>query len=479
MTEQNIRLELLNSLLVTPHRKLDVMAGVHKRIMTTDPLFYGHLAVWYFRTGDVRDHKELFMANLLVSDLEEHRGAAFELLQQMPPYQVSRVIAFMKQHMGKVPRSTRTAVTRYLRTQEADPKRFDRTVLRARKSLKHLYASLHIKPGARANQILFTNRPPEDSLAFAVKSLVKASTPAEQARIILEKRIPFTTAVGAVNSLTPAVLVALTANMTPQEVINNLKMLTARGAMEHDEVRALIEEKIAAARNDRRVSAYKAKVAAEQLGAGSPLTEQLEEVTQTRVRARGTIKRPTALLVDKSYSMSAALEVGKRLGAMISGITESPLYVYAFDDIAYPIVCQSDQIADWEKAFRHLKASGCTSVGVAVEMMRIAKVKVEQIILVTDEGENRHPYFVKAYEQYRDELGCEPSVIIVKVGNAVDYVETKLRVARIPYETFTFSGDYYALPNLIPYLTRPSRVELIMEIMAVALPRREELPAAS
>ena len=51
--ERDMRLEMLNSLLTTPHRKLADVAELHKGLLERDPLFYGHLAVWYQRHGDV------------------------------------------------------------------------------------------------------------------------------------------------------------------------------------------------------------------------------------------------------------------------------------------------------------------------------------------------------------------------------------------------------------------------------------------
>jgi hypothetical protein len=38
---------------------------------------------------------------------------------------------------------------------------------------------------------------------------------------------------------------------------------------------------------------------------------------------------------------------------------------------------------------------------------------------------------------------------------------------------FQFNGDYYSLPNLVPMLARPSRLELLMEIMSYPLPQRQ------
>ena len=242
--EQDQRLNLLNSLLTTPHRELEKVASLHKEMTNKDPLFYGHLAVWYQREGEVRDHKEVFLANLLVSAVTEHREAGFVMLQELPPYQVARVLDFMKRSLGKVPRSTRTAIEQYLRKREADPKFFDRAVLRQKKAIKQLYASLHIKPNERAEAILFKEHPPADSLLFALKQLSKAETPEAQAALIVAHRLPYPIAVGALKTMSPVVMIALINAMSPQEVINNLNALKQRGAFENPEVKQLIDQKL-------------------------------------------------------------------------------------------------------------------------------------------------------------------------------------------------------------------------------------------
>jgi hypothetical protein len=472
--ERDLRLEMLNSLLTTPHRKLEEVAELHQIMVEIDPLFYGHLGAWYYQNGEVRDHKEVFVGNLLTSPLTEHRDAGFVLLQKLPPYQVGRVIDFMKRHRHKVPRCARTAVTRYLRDREKNANFFDRAALRNRKAMKHLYATLHIKPNPRADAILFKETPPEDSLAYLVKQLAKAESPAEQAALIVEHNIPYTIAIGTVKQLTPTVLVALINSMSPQEVINNLKSLQGRGAMEHPEVKALIEQKLKDAQTSDRVSAYKARIASDAAQLDTDTTAQLEQITNEQVKKRGKIKKPTALLVDKSGSMDKALEVGKRLAAMISGISEAELYVYAFDTMPYPVTAKGSELSDWERAFQHIKAGGRTSIGCAVEALRRKKQQVEQIILVTDEGENSSPYFPDAYQTYCREMGALPNVIIVRVGRFYTWVETQLKQKQAPVETFTFGGDYYSLPNLVPLLSRPSRLDLLMEIMEIPLPVRED-----
>lgn len=471
-TERDMRLEMLNSLLTTPHRELEKVAALHDDMLNRDPVFYGHLAVWYQAEGDVRDHKEVFVANLLASEMEEHRNAGFTMLQAFPPYEVARVVDFMKQHKGKMPRSARTAVTKYLRTREADPAFFDRAALRGRKAMKHLYATLHIKPGERAEAVLFKDAPPEDSLAYALKLLAMAETPLEQAQIIVDKRIPYTIAVGAVKQVTPTVIVALINSMTPQEVINNLGSLKSRGAFENAEVKALIDEKLKAAAKSDRVSALKGRVAAEAAELDRETVERLNRVADEQIKKRGKITKSTALLVDKSGSMTEAIEVGKQIAAIVSGITEAELFVYAFDSIAYPIKAAGKELSDWEKAFRGIQAVGNTSIGAPVEVMRKKKQLAEQFIIVTDEGDNTTPYFHDAYEAYKRDTGFTPSVMIVKVGSASDLVERQMRNRGAQLDTFTFAGDYYSLPNLIPMLSRPSRLELLMEILETPLPER-------
>ncbi|HEY0082305.1 MAG TPA: vWA domain-containing protein [Pyrinomonadaceae bacterium] len=472
--ERDRRLEMLNSLLTTPHRRLEEVAALHREMVEGDPLFYGHLAVWYARHGDVRDHKEVFTANLLASTVAGHRGAGYVLLQELPPYQVARVVDFVKRTRGGLPRSARTAVARYLREREENPRHFDGAALRARKSMKRLYAGLHIKPGTRADAILFKNAPPVNSLAYALKQLAHAGSAAEQARLIVEHGIPYTVAVGAVRTLTPVVLAALVNAMSPQETINNLKSLKERGALAHAEVKTLVDEKLAGAATDTRVSAFKAVRAAGAACVDRATTARLEHAASEQVRKRGRITKTTALFVDKSGSMTLALEVGKQIAALVSGVTEAALYVYAFDTMAYPVVSAGDgALADWERAFRHLRADGGTSIGAPLETMRLRRRKVEQIIIVTDEGENTAPYFNGIYARYCADLNVTPHVVIVKVGAHSDYLERQMRQSRVDFETFTFAGDYYALPNLVPLLSRPSRLELLLEIMETPLPQRE------
>lgn len=512
--ERDPRLEILNSLLTTPHRELAKIRPVHAELAAKDPRFYVRLAAWYADHGDVRDHKEMFIITLILNDYEGHREVGLAMLRDLPPYEVARVLDFIhgrrKTKLVRVepkagknrrmrpdpsaepaaksptqkfvedfglfqnpPRALKTEITRYLREREADADWFDGSVLAARKAIKRLYALLHIKPGERAQKILFDENPPEDSRLAALKTLARAKTPADQARAVIENRIPYKVAASVVQKMTPTVLLALIEVMSPQEVINNLAALSRRGALDNPDLKAMIERKLESAKTSARVSAFKAGEAIKSADWSADVREKLEQVTDAQVKAKGRISRPTALFIDKSASMSIAIELGTRLGSLISAICEQDLFVYAFDSIAYPIERTGHDLASWEKALHGIKADGATSCGVPFELMTRKRQYVEQVIVVTDEEENTAPLFVEALVKYREALNADPAVCFVRTPGASTQLETQCQKAGIWCDAFQFSGDYYALPNLVPLLSRPSKLELLIEIMDYPLPQRK------
>ncbi len=286
--EHERRAGLLNTLLTTPHGDLNALYPVHKSMIDLDPVFYMHMAAWNHVHGDVRDHKEMFVSTLALSSFEGARDVACALLSTLPPHQVARVIDFIKgreiqrrvpkgtpvkgqkrefevktEKVGlfvNVPNTVKTEVRRYLRTREANTDQFDRAVLTARRSMKRLYAGLHIKPDDRAEAILFKKAPPPDSLAYAVKLIAAAKDTDDQIRIIKENRISYRVASSIIREMTPATTAALIQTMTPQEAINNLGSLKKQGALDKPELKTLIDAKLKSAKKDKRVSAYKAKV---------------------------------------------------------------------------------------------------------------------------------------------------------------------------------------------------------------------------
>lgn len=475
MTELDTRAQLLNSFLATPHGKLADVASLHSDALKRDPLFYGHLAAWYADRGEVRDHKVLFVAHLLTSDYSELREAGWVLLQSLPVHQVASALDHAKRTIGKLPRMFKSAIKSYLQALEANPKRFDTVALRSRNDLKHLYASLRIAPNPRAQAILFDETPPEDSRLYMLKQIARCQDPAEQARLIVELRIPYPIAASVIKSMTPSVLVALVEVMTPQELVNHLASLKKHGAFDHPELKQMIEEKIKAVESDKRVSTLKAKRALEHVELDEQTTALLTEVTDKRVANIARIDRSVALLVDKSGSMTRAIEVGKQVAALVSAIC-SDFRAFAFDTVSFEIKAEGDSLSAWEKAFSMIEADGGTSIGAPLAELTREGYPVEQIVIVTDLGDNTEPLFHKAYQEYVNKLGLLPNVTVVTVDTHPGLLQQILNVwqaAGVPYVVWEFKGDYYSLPNLLPLLTLPDRRELARQVMEVPLPRRQ------
>ena len=496
--ETDVRLNILNSLLDSTHRDIGRTIDVHKKMIDDDALFYGHLAAWSMTNTDVRDHKETFVANLMLSEHPEHREAAYCLIQNLPPYQVAKI----KNHIKNIfkrnpPRIMKSAVKTYLKAFERDQKRFDNAVTsRQRKALTSLYSSFRLQPGmsqpedttvvvdgeeckvTRAQAILFENQPPVGSKPHQVKVLASTEDPTEQAKMIVEHSIPYTTASGAIKHMTPTVLVALINQMSDQELLVNMGSLKARGALDNTDTKALVDQKLKKVKRSKKVDALKAVKVVESVSLDEDMSKELMEVSEQQLKRRGTIKCNTALLVDASGSMRVAIEIGKGIGTVLSTISEGDFYCYAFDVVASEVKCNSQSLEDWHKAMRMIKAGGGTSCGCGVQRLIRKNQRVEQIIMVTDQGENNSPYFINQMEAYKAKFGFMPRIVFVNCGRWMsDRLEKQCKANNIECDTITVPDgvDYYSLPNLIPLLIAPSRVDLLEEIMDTPLPTRDSI----
>lgn len=485
VSEHEFRLDILNALLRTPHGNIAPYIEPFQFLHDRDPLFFLRLAVWYNEHGSVHDLKQLFIAFLCISKFSDRfRECGLALLERLPPYQVQRVFYMIKgrdtgtgfeRGIGAtVPRSFKTAIAGYLKKRETNQDTFESAVLHAREALATLYCSLRIKPGDYAQLVLFDNNPPEGSRLHALKLLSWATDPEEQATLIAENRLPYRAAVSALKWMSPPVLVALIDAMSPQELINNLASLKKRGALDNEDVRAFIECKLEDAKNDRRVAALKTRQAIKAAGLDAEMEKKVASVGDAKVGSLGKIARPTALFIDKSASMEEAIEVGKQVASIIAPVCTSDLFVYAFDVIAYPITAKGHQLSDWENAFKGITANGPTSCGIALEALIKAGKKVEQIVVVTDQEENAQPFLERAMVSYTRKFGETPYVVIVNVGIHSNYLEDSLRKHDFLVDTYTFNGDYYSLPSLVPLLAQGTRSDLLAHIMLYPLPERHK-----
>lgn len=512
--EQDVRIRMLNAFLSCPHRDMDSIKPVHEDLREQDPVFYAHLAAWYEQHGELRDHKEMFRAMLLTDPFMDNRETGLALFREAAPYEKYKILGTIKGRVVKLrhktgrkvkvkkgnktrnvdavsiekkriglqknpPSSLKTEITQYLRWLEADDKRFDGAVMRFAKDLKGLYAWMKIKPSDRADKVLFKGEYPKDSALNVFDQIVNAKKPEDAARLIVEHKIGYTTAVGLIKKITPSILVALINNMSPQELINNIASLEERGATDNPAVKKIIEEKLEKAKTAKKVSALKSKTAKKTGRIKSQETaDMLDAVADEQVKKNATIQIPTLLLVDSSSSMEQAIECGKGVAALISGATVAGLYTATFSSMAREIAIPKDcTMTQAEKAFAGVKPHGYTSIGAGLELALHKKWYVEQIVIITDEEENSNPRFHDVYRKYEKVMGVSPAVVVIHITGSWGSDRTltnSLTRAGIEFDTYMPQGtDYYAMPGLIPLLSRKSKLDLLFEIMDTELPTRK------
>lgn len=475
--EQDHRIGLLNSLLTTPHRKLDEIYDTHKRVIDADPLFYRQIASWFFDNGDIRDSKEVFIANLCMHSDNDFRDTGLALLRQLPPYQIRRVVEFIKTKRN-VPRSVVTEVSRYLQEREKDTDWFDTSVLHARKHLKWLYKTLRIPHTDRVNDILFKNNPPKNSVLYKVKELSKINDTVKQAEYIVDNKIPYRVASSVIKNITPTIIYALIDVMSNQELINNLNSLKRHGAFDNKDIKKIIQDRLNEAKSDNKVASLKSVQAVQSGSLDDETNAQLMEVADQQIKNKGRIKKPTAIFVDKSYSMNEGIEIAKQMGSIIASAMDADLYCYAFDNMPYVVDSSGKTLDQWNKAFKNITARGGTSPEAPFRLLKNNNIKVEQIVLITDEGENRSGSYLRGLIDYERFCGQPVNTFILRCGSTYDrhdIITRSLSDHDKDVDTYDFDGDYYSLPGLITYLSRPSKLDLLIEIMSYPLPKRKVL----
>ena len=477
--ELSERKSMLQSLMKCPHGKLSETAPIFKKVLVADPLFAGKAfyALHLEKYNQIRDLEESANSFLLVSPFPEHRRAGRILFRNFEPYRAYRVGDFIATEL-KPNRQVRSAVEEYLRELERNTGRFDGAVRVARKELHRLYETYHIKPSKRAQTILFDKKTPEGEVSVS-KLLVDAKTPEEQARIIIDYKVPYRLATSALKGLTPAVWVALIEVMTPHEALNLRQRIEKSGILQDERIRKLYQDKLAKTGKSKRVSYSTLGERASAKGEDKQLEEIVQKARQEKISEGQKITVDTAVYVDISGSMEAAIEIAKKFGPIIGPICEADLNVYAFNTVAHPIVVEDrGKVADWEKAFRLIRAGEWTSLGCAMEAsIKTGKVP-EQAVFITDQGENRRPFLTDVVRRHNLEDTKFIFLNCVAHGNRV-YREVAKQLEGLGMDVMEYDFDtnlnrpgwYVDLNNVVPLLTKGGYAQLVTEIMELELPK--------
>ncbi len=387
-----------------------------------------------------------------------------------------------------------SAVRNYLRLREREENRnqMEGACLRARNALRTLYAKTHTLPqhdeNGWVNQYLFHGKVEEGSRLSAMRELKSCNDPTEQARLIMDNRLPVPQVVSVVRNITPTIWVALIEVMSPQELMQQLGAMKRAGAFNNVKIKSLIEGKLKKAKTtkSKRLDALKGAAAARSVEhLDRDIRKAVEDVTDSQLKRYGEIKARTALLIDKSGSMSQAIELGKQIGAAIaqSCKKDNPPRTYMFDYMPTPIEWrESDEDmttkSAWDRKLAMFAARGGTAPDTVIRAMISKEVAVDQIVIVTDEGENCTGAFANSMKNYEAHFGFMPNIVIVRVrgntGYPNDRIEKTLKASHINVDVLRCEEiDQIAIPNLLQLLSRKSVFDLVQDVLSITLPSRK------
>lgn len=467
--------ELISQLTRSPHGKLEEYLPVGQRAAREEPEFLARLVSWNRTRGQIRDSKTaLPIVGLSVGSV--HPEFASNHLAHFVSLDVRNMVKALRfSKTIKTPgyeRQIRRAAARWLAALESNWAKWERTAVQHRHSLASLYALLHFKPTrALVGDILFDRQFPKGSLFEVISNLGKMS-PLEAAGTILERKIPFLIAKGALgsNADKPDVVMALMSRMTPTELTTNMKALERLGVKTNPILRAALDEGLKRAAKGT-TNVLKATAAAEALGDDKPLADKLRAVQEKQIDAHMSVEGDWLVLADRSPSMDKSIEIAKEVAAILARVAKGKVHLIFFDSTPRYMDMTGKTYDEIKKETKHVTAGGSgTSIACGLLHMLDRKIDVDGIAIVSDGGENRLN-FADTYKAYTKAIDKQTPVYFYHVAGDTDVFSTRMRMAELDFQEFDLRGgtvDQYSLGNIVATM-RTNRFGLIDEIMQTPL----------
>jgi len=450
-----------------PHGNIEQALEAHRKLSEQNPLFYAKTACWYQDNGAVRDHKVAFVRTLFERPEQVYRDVAWALFQDMPPYLAMQVV------QKRNPRSLRSAMIHFLATMDEGELAYQ--ILRGAKDLRQIIRRLHIPTSKAENanlQMIGRELFGEPELRSIFKKLEEAKTE-EEVRDILRSatpRVPPYIAVSALKVRTPSIMRVLIESMSINELLQSLNSLGRMGAVKPN--LKLIRQKIEKAVADRRLNAARVNQIKKSLDAElvpPEIFDDLEFVTQEKVRQVSKIDKQVVILADASGSMQRSLIAARQLAAMLAMACQQRPYIYTCSETPVEITPKEWSATGIENAMNLITASGSTPLGSGLFLMRRQDREVDAIILITDGGENSSPFFLTEYQKLKN----QPSIVMVRVPGEDDALSQAMRQSKVSFDRIELETvDQYSLDQIIRFVGKVSPFETITEIMALPLPER-------
>lgn len=460
---------IISELSKSPHGSLKEYTTIGRQAATQEPEFLAHLIAWDAQKGQVRDARvALPLVSLSVPSFpEELADNSFAHIAKLNPRELLKAYRFaLELKLPTKMRRLRTIVSLYLQQLESEG-HWQRIALQHRRVLKELYAVTHTRPNDRADKVLFKNDYANATL-FQTVGLLKTMSATEAAGTILEKKIPFLIALGAlgVKAKDPDVVLALINRMSATELVTNTKMLERLGIKTNPALRGAYEEAVKKA-STSKANVLKTTRAAEQMQ-DAGLKTKLQGLQDKQLNAMG-VEGNWLVLADKSGSMSQAIEASKLVAGTLSKLVKGQIWLVFFDTTPQTVEVTGLSLDAIRHVTQYIQAAGGTSIGCGLRWMLEMKKEIDGIAIVSDGCENSAPEFWPVYERYSDTFGKEVPVYLYRFnGDDPSFYARFVTGHELQEFDCRVGFDYYSLPNLVSTM-RTNRYSLVDEIMATKL----------
>ena len=485
MTELSVaRRELYRSLWTVPHKKLDEPVKALREALERDPYFTARACVWLSmpESGNViRDLRDAGAVVLLQAPDKRYReaGRCVALGEDvypgcgvpgLPPHEILRVESFIANSRPKARRVMRKLLVDWLSALEQDLPRLDGVVLRNRRRLKEAWKRFHFRPSdfPAAHAFLF-GEPPEGTRCAVLKRMGRLANERplgkEELLEMLEARIPFPVITSMRIPWSPAGLMAILESMTPVEALNARRWVERVGLLKLPEGREVYARKLAQAKEVSVASTMHRRSIVE--GEDEEVEVLIQEVRERAVVRQKGVTHPVLLLVDRSGSMSPAIQAAKEFGARVGPLLRGPFMAVAVNDRAIDVTPQGSTLKDWEEALREIRADGWTSIGVGLQHALDKGFRPDSVVIISDCEENTKPFFAEVMQD-AGLRGVDVVILFVHRGRHAEpggkLISDLERLGARPVVFPVSQDDYYLFDQVAVALAGPEIVDRILEL---------------
>jgi hypothetical protein len=467
--------QMLGNLVKVAHHDYEMYKADGISLVNKDPDLFAHLIAWNHKKGEVRSSK-IALATLGLKGEPGHNSEYYENaiahILTWDPINLMHAVDFYQKtgpHKNHASSILRDAVEKYVRVREAKKNWWDSVAVQHRKALKNIYKCFKIKPSKRAQQVLFDRDYPANSVFSAIKDL-KGMAPKEAAGTIMNYKIPFNIAVGAVGGLkgNTDLTLAIIESMSPSELVTNTKLLTKVGVMDNPVLKLAYDKGLKKTASDKKVSTLKMDRAKDFIK-DTKAKAKLEKVQEERLDNLEGPEGDWLILGDMSGSMDASVEKAKEIAAFLARVCKGKVYLVFFNTMPKMYDVSGKTFEEIKELTRGIRATGGTSVGCGLKLIQEKSIVVNGIIMITDGGDNTPPLFPNVYNSYIKQFDFEPNVYMLHLPGESDKVSYKMENMGYPYTKLEMTEiDRYGLPNLLKIL-KTKRYTLMDEIMETPL----------